>query len=85
MHSISFTRKMLTSAAVLAALSVATVGMAGQAGASTTTPASSGRVHRLCANAQARQVHGRKLVASLSKRVSRAQALEAKAPPVHHS
>lgn len=85
MPSISFTRKALTSAALLGALSVATVGMAGQAAASTTAPTSGGPAHpQLCSKAHARQAHGAKLVATWTSRVNRIKAMEAKAQVAGH-
>ena len=80
MKSISFTRKVLTAAAMSGALSVAALGMAGQAGAASTSTSSGGQAHpQLCSNAKGRQAHGAKLVATSTRRLNRIKAMEAKA------
>jgi hypothetical protein len=81
----SFTRKALTVAAMSGALSMATLGMAGQAGAATTSTSSGGQAHpQLCSNANGRRAHGAKLVAASTSRLNRIKAMEAKAAAAGH-
>jgi hypothetical protein len=82
----SFTRRVLTVAAMSGALSVATLGVAGQAGAATTSTTSGGQAHpQLCTNANGRRAHGAKLVAVSTGRLNRIKAMEAKAQGAGHS
>jgi hypothetical protein len=79
----SFTRRALTAAAMSGALSVATLGMAGQAGASTSNGTPSQAHPAVCRGAQRRTTHWTKRVAAVSKRLDREEALEAKASNRH--
>jgi hypothetical protein len=83
----------VTSVAVVGALSVAMVGLAGQAGATTPTTAavSNGalraQAHRnlVCSNAEKRRGGRRESAAAFSKRVTALTALEAKAQAAGHT
>lgn len=82
----SFTRRALTAAALSGALSVAALGVAGQAGAATTSSTSGGQAHpQLCTAANGRKAHGGKLVAASTSRINRIKAMEAKAQAAGHS
>lgn len=90
--TISLTRRLLTSTVVFGALSVATVGMAGQAGASTTTPTTAhgatpgvqAHRHLVCTNAQKRHAKRVESGQGLSKRLTTLEAREAKAKAAGH-
>jgi hypothetical protein len=80
-------KKMIGSAVLFGALSVGTVGMAGQAFASTSTSTSGGSAQahpQLCAQANQRKVRGRGEVAGFSKRMATTKSREAKAEAAGH-
>jgi hypothetical protein len=85
---ISLARKVLISVIAVGTTSLATVGMAGQAGATTTSPGSHAAVqsvkHLNCANAQQKLGHVKRLEARFSKRLAKLKKAEAKAEASGH-